>query len=288
MTLRNLFWQPLFDAANSREPISPETLSEIKNLIATIQAKTAQGENISVDEYDYSTEDTPLIAAARSGQENIVRLLLNAKATLDIENRFGATALMEAIEKSNLQITQLLLDAGAKIENGTKYTVLDRAIDLHLSALQDRFDNAIDLTDNLSVIRTLLQHGAFIHHPEKLYKFLTYCDISDPNVLGSLHFLDEHLKRGYEPQTLLSEVKKVTNEVDIIAEAYKADFETWTEEAMQTLLPSDLRKIVYSYDASIERLGFFKLQKLLPETTTQPNIAEEKTEPAEHKKCSVM
>lgn len=291
MTLRNSLLQPIFDAATSRAPISDEKLLEIKSLLKAIQTKAAQGENISINDR-YIDKDTALIIAARKGREEIIQLLLGAKAKTDLQNRFEATALMEAVEKSNLKITELLLDAGAQIENGTKYTVLDRAIDLHLSALQDRFDNSIDLTDNLAVIRALLKHGAFIHNPGRLFELLSYCDARDPNTLDTLHFLHEHLKLGYGPSlpSLLNDTKKFTEELDIVTEARKKDFIEVADMTIKELLPSDLNKIVYSYDAPLERLGFFKWQDPLPEKKTQPNIiAEEKTEPVVRKStCSVM
>ena len=58
---------------------------------------------------------TPLIAASRGGQDEIVRMLLrlsSAEATKDDRDSLGRTALMVAAAGGHLNVTAVLLNAG--------------------------------------------------------------------------------------------------------------------------------------------------------------------------------
>jgi len=388
MTQRNSLLQPLFKAVRTYNPITEEKLSELRALIKDIQSRTAQGEAISIDDpdfaggnvYNYAAQfnhlglvdelikanvnpnikssagdaplhwamndhtqmihkllveakadpdsqqrsgntplinakdnkelvelllnnkatpdiqnnegDTALIIAARKGREEIVRLLLKAKANPDIQNRYKTTALMAAVEKSNATITQLLLDAGAETEIGYDHsiTALDRAITLKLFSLRDRFDNGIDLTDNLSVIHALLQHGALIHHPEWLFELLTYCDARDPNVVSTLFHLHEYLIHQPLLKSLLDQTTQYIEKLNHLIQSQKKEFMEIADLAMNPLFPTDLKNIVYSYAPPLERLRLFTLNNdPLAEKKTHSSMAEEKiVVPVPKKTCSVM
>jgi len=58
---------------------------------------------------------TALMLAAARGQDEVVRVLLAAGAKVNRRNRFGASPLLEASEKGHVGAVKLLVDAGAEI-----------------------------------------------------------------------------------------------------------------------------------------------------------------------------
>ncbi|PGH07901.1 hypothetical protein AJ80_07941 [Polytolypa hystricis UAMH7299] len=74
--------------------------------------------------------DTPLHSAAGSSKEEIVRLLLDAGADIDDMTKSGSTPLHSAVSACREDIVKLLLDAGANVDDMTKagYTPLDYAV----------------------------------------------------------------------------------------------------------------------------------------------------------------
>ena len=73
---------------------------------------------------------TPLIVAAFHGNEEVVRLLVEAGANKDAKTLdLGATALIMAAENNNEAVVQLLLDAGADkdVKDNDGKTALDVA-----------------------------------------------------------------------------------------------------------------------------------------------------------------
>jgi cell wall assembly regulator SMI1/ankyrin repeat protein len=59
--------------------------------------------------------ETPLHVAANQGDAVIVQLLLKHGAELSIRNKFGLTAIYDAISKGHLETTRLLVEAGVNI-----------------------------------------------------------------------------------------------------------------------------------------------------------------------------
>jgi len=62
-----------------------------------------------------------LLQAARNGQENIVRQLLDRGADVNRRYRYGCTALMGAAEGGHENVVRLLLDRGADINLVNNY-----------------------------------------------------------------------------------------------------------------------------------------------------------------------
>ena len=73
---------------------------------------------------------TALIWAVLRGDPEIVKLLINAKATLNFQDEFGRNALMEAVLNGYTEIVILLLDAGAELnaKDNNGYTALTLAV----------------------------------------------------------------------------------------------------------------------------------------------------------------
>jgi ankyrin repeat protein len=61
----------------------------------------------------YNAGDTPLHSAGRWGRVAIVRMLLDAGATVDLANDYGQTALHYAVAAGHTEIVKILLEAGA-------------------------------------------------------------------------------------------------------------------------------------------------------------------------------
>jgi ankyrin repeat protein len=90
--------------------------------------------------------DTPLDFAAQQNDTNAAKLLLAAKASVDARDNSGDTALLEAADRGNTTMVSLLLDSGATVDatNGNHTTPLLQAV------VRKRTD----------AIRLLLEHKA--------------------------------------------------------------------------------------------------------------------------------
>ena len=93
---------------------------------------------------------TTLHIAAEFGDQEATARLLKEKPSLDVKNRWGATALSVAQSNNEHFIAAQLLEAGASIEHGQKEEV------------QPTFFAALQL-GKLEAVRTLLRHGADAH-----------------------------------------------------------------------------------------------------------------------------
>ncbi len=77
------------------------------------------GANINIKLEDYSMA-TPLMLACMHCDVEIVQILLDAHAAINSQDKFGYTALMIAIELNKLNIVNLLLDKGVKVDVSVK------------------------------------------------------------------------------------------------------------------------------------------------------------------------
>ena len=85
-----------------------------------------------VDVKDYDNGMTPLIYASLRGHENIVKLLLQSGANINIKDNTGSTALMHAASSNafrHINVAELLLKNGADItaKDNSGNTALDIA-----------------------------------------------------------------------------------------------------------------------------------------------------------------
>lgn len=80
--------------------------------LETLKALIEQGFDIDC-ELKYGT--TALMLAAARGQDDVVRLLVDAGAKVNRRNRFGATPLLEASDKGHTSCVKLLVELGAEV-----------------------------------------------------------------------------------------------------------------------------------------------------------------------------
>jgi hypothetical protein len=94
--------------------------------------------------------NAPLAVAARYGQLEIVRLLVERGAYLEHQDKYGRTPLMYAVYGGHLETVRLLVDQGANLNHQGK----DGTTPLHIAAWFGR----------LEIMRLLVDHGANIEH----------------------------------------------------------------------------------------------------------------------------
>ncbi len=120
-----------------------EEQAEVKELLAT---------GAEVDAVDEEFDSTALAQAVASGNREIVTILLNAGADVNVKNKHGRTALMYAADRTSAEIIRDLINAGAKIELRDQggWTALHHAVSyVNTETLQALIDAgaAIDARD---------------------------------------------------------------------------------------------------------------------------------------------
>ena len=95
---------------------------------------------------------TALMKAAYQGHEGVVRLLLDRRANVDIESRHGSTALMKAAACGHEGVVRLLLDrrANVDIQDGDDKTALIWAADRGHKGIADLLINRSKLSEQLA------------------------------------------------------------------------------------------------------------------------------------------
>jgi ankyrin repeat protein len=98
------------------------------------------------------TKETPLMNAVTRGHTEVVRALLAAKADVAPRNSFDFNAFTSAVAAGNQEIAGMLLDAGAKVDDGASgLTPLAFAVS----------------SGNIEMIRFLVKRGADVNHGAK-------------------------------------------------------------------------------------------------------------------------
>jgi ankyrin repeat protein len=100
--------------------------------------------------------DTALDIAARSGKKDIVELLLKSGAKIDVGRKDGKTALFLAVEAGKGDVVEPLVAAGAKVDASFKYAVEhqhERVIDALLKNHLDAFSRLTDKTLEKTIVK---------------------------------------------------------------------------------------------------------------------------------------
>ena len=132
---------------------------------------------------------TPLLYAARDGSPEITRMLIDAGADIEQADANGTTPLLAAIINDNMATARTLIEAGANVNVADWYgqTPLWAAVDVrNLDVPGPTRDNGVDRVAALELIELLLERGADVNARTKEYpperRWIT--------TLGSLSWVD--------------------------------------------------------------------------------------------------
>ncbi|WP_286748326.1 ankyrin repeat domain-containing protein, partial [Roseivirga sp. UBA1976] len=113
------------DASSTKAPTQSIHDAVISGQADVVKQHIAAGTNLNAK--DPFGGSTPLILAAVFGHDDIAKLLIEAKADLNIKNKEGSTALLTAAFFGRIEQVKLLLEAGADkaIKNAFGATALE-------------------------------------------------------------------------------------------------------------------------------------------------------------------
>jgi ankyrin repeat protein len=115
-----------------------------------VQYLLAKGANVNARAGD--TKETALMNAVTRGHMEIIKALLAAKADVALRNAFDFNPFTSAVAAGNQEVSALLLDAGAKIDDGASgLTPLAFAVS----------------SGNTEMMRFLVKQGADVNHGAK-------------------------------------------------------------------------------------------------------------------------
>lgn len=120
--------------------------------ICRVQDLIAQGADVNKLRDSCCWSQTPLYYAAEKGHRDIVQLLLDHGADVNLKNEIGHTALYEAAETGRTEAVQILLEMGARVDLQSR----DGLTPLHVAAQ----------AGNTAMVQILLNKGSFINQPD--------------------------------------------------------------------------------------------------------------------------
>ena len=141
-----------------------------------VQEEIAAGYDVNA-RYAYNV--TPLIDATMFGKTEIVKILIDAGAEIDLVDNSGSTALHESAIMGELAIAKILIEAGAAIDKKNQYN----ATPLHAATTKGHIDvseylikkgadvNARDFRGE-SVLHRVRNWNQYIPHRKKIEKLL--------------------------------------------------------------------------------------------------------------------
>ena len=106
---------------------------------------------------------SPLLYAARDGRLEAARILVSAKADLELADPNGITPLLMAVTNNQIKVARYLIDQGAQINVSDWYgrTPLWAAVEVrNMDVDNGLFENGVDREPPLELIKVLLDKGA--------------------------------------------------------------------------------------------------------------------------------
>lgn len=115
-----------------------------------VQYLLSKGANVNARATD--TKETAVMNAVTRGHTEVIKALLAAKADVSLRNSFDFNAFTSAVAAGNQEVAAMLLEAGAKIDDGASgLTPLAFAVS----------------SGNTEMMRFLVAHGADVNHGAK-------------------------------------------------------------------------------------------------------------------------
>jgi uncharacterized protein len=108
---------------------------------------------------------TALLYASRDGRSEVARMLLDAKAQLNLAEANGVTPLALAILNNHIDLARFLIDRGADVNAHDFWgrTPLWEAVELRDLEVNKTDDNGVDRPAALALIQELIQRGANVN-----------------------------------------------------------------------------------------------------------------------------
>lgn len=164
----------------SSEPDDLFVKAAYKDDLAVVKELLAGGANVNIKDKEVDT--TALMQSVGNGNHEMVKVLLNAGARVDLKSNDGRTALMNLSEKTSPEIIWSLISAGAKVnrkdERGDTPLIIAAAVE-NAPAVQALLDAGAKVNaknkegrtplmaaayeDRLENVRALLLAGADVH-----------------------------------------------------------------------------------------------------------------------------
>ena len=169
---------------------------------------------------------TPLMYAARGDRPELVTLLVQAEAQLDLQNNDGETALIVAVKRGRVEGTRRLLMAGARLDllDGEGRTALDWAVDRKRTYLAQ----IIRIASEPSVARVIVTEKPVLLGSEHL---------DPPKVVDDVPplYTESAFKRGVEGRVVLKVIIRKDGTVGPIRvhESLEAGLDSAAIEAVQ-------------------------------------------------------
>lgn len=255
---------PNMPALDGETPLAIAAEKGNKYIIKCLLAAKAQ------PDYAEAKKATPLQVAVVCSNLSIVQILLEAHASPNLVGKYGHTPLMEATILNKPPIARALLDAKAQLEIRTHYKTQTQPI-------TDR--SALDLAIMWSIpemATMLLMEGAMITDFLQMDLYLKKLDQRGLDAQIGFQHLNQQLKVCTEIEnknasnTHLFLIHEITSAYHLkliyLYNIYLQQMTEWLEEfnKKESLLPTDLLKIVASYDTPLERCRFFAYSEIDP------------------------
>jgi len=150
------------------EAVEKGDAKKVKELINVFFLNKFMGRSPDVNAYD-DNDNTPLLLAAYKGNREIVDLLIKAGAKIDEQDKYGNTVLVEATKKGHAEIVRELISLGADFESVDKngYTALMAASSLgHIKVIEELLKAGADINAVDKEGHTALSEAAANDLPE--------------------------------------------------------------------------------------------------------------------------
>ncbi|KAH8736478.1 ankyrin repeat-containing domain protein [Ilyonectria robusta] len=138
----NLDWEPFEPSPNESGQSASMSCSQWSSTTGKPSSTSTQTET----SLQYDAREHPLHRAIAAGNTEIVQLLLQYHASVEVRNQVGMTPLHVAVEHRNLPLIRILLQFGASVDarDNNGRMALDVAVD----------------AGDATIVQTLLAHGA--------------------------------------------------------------------------------------------------------------------------------
>lgn len=260
------------------EPEIDDRAEKVLTCLQKMKLSTATpspGVNIRDNEH---LEDTPLCWAAYRGDIEIIKILIDANADVNLANgAYNDSPLSWAAFSRSVESVKLLIDSKANVnyENNRSEVFIDDLL------LRSKYIWRGTETRETKIIRYALENGAIVNNPQILLEFLKKQSHENPDVFVSLNLLCtlcEEFKETISPKA--EQYKKIMHEAYRYFESLeepkesielsKTTSEIIDDSIHEKAFPQDLIKLIHSYHNPYFAV-FFKAKAEIPSENITSN-----------------